>query len=134
MPEADREDFGRRAHRHYDYIYGQVVSYGEVLSTKIVSAFLQDFRIANKWLDTRQLVRTDNTCRDGKVNWPITEDRIKTTLNTAHSGNRKVCVICHTEEWLTNTLGREVFSKGCCFNPSGLKDTQASFRGVKLPR
>ncbi|MBT6030828.1 MAG: aspartate kinase, partial [Crocinitomicaceae bacterium] len=36
---------------HYDYIYDQVVSYGELLSTKIVSAFLNENGINNTWLD-----------------------------------------------------------------------------------
>jgi len=95
---------------HYDFIYDQVVSFGEIISTKIVSAFLQDHGIANKWLDARQLVCTDNTYREAKVNWAVTEERISDVVSTTDN-NRKVYLsqgfIGHTEEGLTTTLGRE---------------------------
>ena len=66
---------------HYDFIYDQAVSFGEILSTKIVSAFLQDQGVDNVWLDARKLVCTDNTYREAKVNWNVTQERINSAIS-----------------------------------------------------
>ena len=95
---------------HYDFIYDQVVSFGEILSTKIVSAFLQDQGVDNVWLDARKLVCTDNTYREAKVNWNVTQERINSAISQSE-GNKKIHLtqgfIGHTSEGLTTTLGRE---------------------------
>ena len=95
---------------HYDFIYDQVVSFGEVLSTKIVSAFLHDQGVDNVWLDARKLVCTDNTYREAKVNWNVTQERINSAISQTE-GNKKIHLtqgfIGHTSEGLTTTLGRE---------------------------
>ena len=95
---------------HYDFIYDQVVSFGEILSTKIVSAFLQDQGVENVWLDARKLVCTDNTYREAKVNWNVTQERINSAISQSE-GNKKIHLtqgfIGHTSEGLTTTLGRE---------------------------
>ena len=95
---------------HYDFIYDQVVSFGEILSTKIVSAFLQDQGVENVWLDARKLVCTDNTYREAKVNWNVTHERINSAISQSE-GNKKIHLtqgfIGHTSEGLTTTLGRE---------------------------
>ncbi len=95
---------------HYDFIYDQVVSFGEILSTKIVSAFLQDQGVDNVWLDARKLVCTDNTYREAKVNWNVTQELINTAISQSE-GNKKLHLtqgfIGHTSEGLTTTLGRE---------------------------
>ena len=96
---------------HYDYIYDQVVSYGELLSTKIVSAFLNRNGIENSWLDARSLIRTDNTYREGKIDWPTTDAKIKLAISNKKKSARQIYItqgfIGHTEEGLTTTLGRE---------------------------
>jgi len=95
---------------HYDFIYDQVVSFGEILSTKIVSAYLLDQGVDNVWLDARKLVCTDNTYREAKVNWNVTQERIRSATSQSE-GNRKIHLtqgfIGHTSEGLTTTLGRE---------------------------
>ena len=63
--------------REYDYYYDQVVCVGELLSTCIISHYLNETGIANQWLDVRDLIRTDNTFRDAGIDWEITEERIK---------------------------------------------------------
>lgn len=97
---------------HYDFIYDQIVSYGEVISTTIVSAFLNDFGIENNWLDARKLIRTDNTYREGRVNWEKTASKInQAILPNLNTSKRTVFItqgfIGHTPEGLTTTLGRE---------------------------
>ncbi|HLS38584.1 MAG TPA: hypothetical protein VK023_09965, partial [Sphingobacterium bovisgrunnientis] len=64
----------------YDYLYDQIVSLGELLSTKIVAAYLVHTGMQAKWIDARDYIQTDNTHREGKVNWQLTEDKIRRDL------------------------------------------------------
>lgn len=61
----------------YDRWYDQLVSYGEVISTRIVSAFLADSGVENEWLDMRQLLVTDSNFREANVNMLESEKRMK---------------------------------------------------------
>jgi aspartate kinase len=65
---------------NYDYHYDQIVSYGEILSTKIVSAYLNETGLKNRWMDAQNFISTDNTYREGKVNWTLTNEKIAKTL------------------------------------------------------
>ena len=93
----------------YDYIYDQIVSIGEFLSTRIVSAYLTHVNIANNWLDARDVIRTDNTYREGVVDWSDTEARIQRTLSAMLERGIVVTqgFIGGTSENFTTTLGRE---------------------------
>ncbi|WP_253805650.1 amino acid kinase family protein [Hymenobacter taeanensis] len=59
----------------YDKQYDQIVSYGELLATRIVAEALQA-----QWLDCRPLLRTDHTWREGRLDWPTTERTLRTTV------------------------------------------------------
>src|SRR6185369_7512712 len=48
----------------FDYNYDQIVSYGEIFSTRIVSAFLNEAGVKNRWMDARNFIITDNTFRE----------------------------------------------------------------------
>ncbi len=91
---------------HYNYIYDQIVSLGELISTKIVSNYLNDFGIENQWIDVRNFIKTDKNYRDPVVNWKETQENITNNLNvdklTITQG-----FIGATEHGLTTTLGRE---------------------------
>ena len=67
--------------RNYDYLYDQIVSYGELLSTTIVSDYLNEIKIYNNWVDVREIIITDAVFRDATVNWQETEKRIKTKID-----------------------------------------------------
>ena len=67
----------------YDYLYDQIVCYGELLSSTIVSDYLNEVGINNTWKDARELVITDATFRDASVNWQATEKCIKTKVDTS---------------------------------------------------
>ena len=67
--------------RNYDYLYDQIVSYGELLSTTIVSDYLNEIKIYNNWVDVREIIITDPVFRDATVNWQETEKRIKTNID-----------------------------------------------------
>ncbi|WP_333660479.1 aspartate kinase [Chishuiella changwenlii] len=62
---------------NYSYVYDQVVCCGELISTKIISMYLNSINIKNDWLDVRDYIKTDDTYREGKVNWSLTEQNIK---------------------------------------------------------
>jgi aspartate kinase len=94
----------------YNQEYDQIVSMGELISTKIISAYLNEIGIKNKWLDARGIVQTDNTYREGKVNFTLTEHLVKKdvlplfdSLNIAITQG----FIGGTSENFTTTLGRE---------------------------
>lgn len=53
----------------FDYEYDQIVCYGELISTAIISSFLNENGQLNKWLDIRESIRTDETYREALVDW-----------------------------------------------------------------
>jgi len=95
---------------HPDFYYDQMVSIGEMLSTRIVSAFLNAEGVANTWLDARDLIRTNNTYRDGRIDWETTGSMTRQTATRAFE-KTQVCItqgfIGGTDENFTTTLGRE---------------------------
>jgi len=62
----------------YNFIYDQIVGFGELLSTKIVSAYLNEIEIENQWIDVREYIKTDDSYRDAYVNWGVTSQNIST--------------------------------------------------------
>lgn len=70
----DLNDFlDRNKSPNYSFIYDQVVGVGELVSTKIVSFYLNSIGIENTWIDVRDYLKTDSTHREGKVDWETTE-------------------------------------------------------------
>ncbi len=93
---------------NYDFDYDQIVSFGELLSTTLISEYLNRSGIANTWLDARRLMRTDSTYREGHILWDTTAAQIRDAVSG--QGNRIVVTqgfIGGTAECLTTTLGRE---------------------------
>ena len=93
----------------FDFIYDQIVSMGEVLSSKIVSAYLNYQGINNNWIDARNFVQTDNTYREAKVDWEKTGKSITDKLSPLLTDTIAVTqgFIGGTSENYTTTLGRE---------------------------
>jgi len=90
----------------YDYIYDQVVSYGEIISTTILSAYLDHVGFKNEWQDARNLVKTDSTYRDAKVDWDATQIAVKEAINTNVLTITQGFIGADTNNF-TTTLGRE---------------------------
>lgn len=92
-----------------DYIYDQIVSIGEVVSTKIVAAWLNHTQIKTLWVDARNFIKTDNTYKEGKVDWQKTQQTIQANLKPLLA--KQVILtqgfIGGTSENYTTTLGRE---------------------------
>lgn len=90
---------------NYSYYYDQIVAIGELLSTKIMSAFLHKNDIINHWTDIRDIVRTDDSYRNAKIHW---NDTMRFACKNLKSG---IVVtqgfIGSTSENNTTTLGRE---------------------------
>ncbi|PJJ84748.1 aspartate kinase [Mucilaginibacter auburnensis] len=96
-------------HDDYDFIYDQIVSIGELVSTRIVSAFLNLKELKNQWADARGLVHTDNTYREGKVIWDKTRESISKSIPQLLDKGFVVTqgFLGGTSENFTTTLGRE---------------------------
>lgn len=90
----------------YNYIYDQIVGYGELLSTTIVSHYLISINIENNWLDVRNCIKTDANYRDAKINWEATQQAIheQVTLSSLHITQG---FLGSNEKNDTTTLGRE---------------------------
>lgn len=91
------------------YLYDQIVSLGELLSTKIVEAYLRKMNLNSKWIDAREYIHTDNHYREGKVNWEKSKAAMQTTLPSLYQSSILVTqgFIGCTSENFTTTLGRE---------------------------
>ena len=91
---------------NYNFVYDQVVSYGELISTTIISHYMSFMGIKTQWLDVRNFIKTDTTYRDANVDWDLTQKNI--------SKNVKKKILNVTQGFLgsdennfTTTLGRE---------------------------
>ena len=94
----------------YHFQYDQIVSIGEMLSTKIISAYLKFKGLENAWVDARDLIRTDNNYQDAKVDWDETKALTTSTINAALKKANVIVTqgfIGGTSENFTTTLGRE---------------------------
>ncbi len=89
----------------YNFIYDQIVGYGEMLSTKIISSYLNEHNIENKWMDVRDYIKTDTNYRDAHVNWQDTKARIL-ALNTQELYITQGFLSADATD-TTTTLGRE---------------------------
>ena len=102
----DIESFLRRNKSpNYNFVYDQVVTCGEMISSKILSVYLSDNEMGNQWLDARDFIKTDTNYREGLVNWEEIEknisqlDKAKTYVTQGFIGS--------DENNFTVSLGRE---------------------------
>jgi aspartate kinase len=92
----------------YDTVYDQVVSLGEIISSVILSRFLNVSGIPSQWIDARKFIHTDNRFREATINWTGTEKNIQELKPTL----QKTLIVTQgfigsSPEGLTTTLGRE---------------------------
>uniref|UniRef100_UPI00286DD8C1 aspartate kinase n=1 Tax=Flavobacterium sp. TaxID=239 RepID=UPI00286DD8C1 len=91
---------------NYNFVYDQIVSFGELISTTILSHFMNFMNIETNWIDVRLFIKTDSTYRDAEVDWEITQKNISKNVK------RKILNITQgfvgsDENGFTTTLGRE---------------------------
>ena len=73
--------FSRNKSPDYSFVYDQTIGFGELVSTTIVSYYLNHKDVQNSWLDVRELIKTDNYYRDAKVQWEATQSKISSAVN-----------------------------------------------------
>lgn len=95
----------------YDYSYDQIVSVGELLSSSILTSVLQYNQIHQfKWIDARDIIHSDHTYREGKVDWNITKANAQRIIGNHLNNNECIVIqgfIGATAENTSVTLGRE---------------------------
>jgi len=93
----------------YDFIYDQTVSQGEILSTKIVAAYLNQQGISTHWLDARKVIKTDLTHRAARVDWGASQSIIRSHVNQLIEDGIVLSqgFIGSNAKFDTTTLGRE---------------------------
>ena len=92
----------------YNYEYDQIICFGELVSTQIVSDYLNYSGTANQWIDVRNCLKTDDLYRDATVDWEWTDELVNETFRFE---KERMYVtqgfIGSTTTNLTTTLGRE---------------------------
>ena len=92
--------------KNYSLVYDQVVSVGELVSTTIISAYMDSEGMENTWLDARKCIKTDAYFRDANLYWTDTEAAIQQSVNGKNTLISQG-FIGSTSNGLTTTLGRE---------------------------
>ncbi len=112
---------------NYDEVYDDIVSFGELISSKIVMEFLCLNGSVVLWQDARELIATNNDFRFAKINWEKTKQNCQSQLR--HQLEKFPVVtqgfIGADEEGRTTTLGREgsdftAAILGTCLNASSV--------------
>lgn len=91
---------------NYNFVYDQIVSFGELISTTILSHYMNYRDIKTNWIDVRNFIKTDSNYRDAGVDWDLTQENISKNVK------RKVLNVTQgflgsDENNFTTTLGRE---------------------------
>lgn len=89
----------------YNFVYDQVVGYGELVSSTILSAYLNEVGIASEWMDVRNYIKTNDNYRDTTVDW----DKTQTLVQTIKKQQLYVTqgFLGSDDNNFTTTLGRE---------------------------
>ena len=96
--------------KSFDYYYDQIVCIGELLSSSIVSEYLNSAGVINKWVDVRDIFRTDDNFRDAKIDWEVTAEKVNDVIIPQFNNTDVVITqgfIGATDENESTTLGRE---------------------------
>lgn len=90
----------------YDFVYDQIVCYGELASSTIVSEYLKQQDLSHEWLDARMLIKTNSTYRDASVNWIETQEKIAAAVKPGKLYLTQGFIASDPNNF-TTTLGRE---------------------------
>ncbi|GAB2814774.1 aspartate kinase [Ferruginibacter profundus] len=96
--------------RAYDYYYDQIVCSGELMSTSMMSDYLNEAGVKNKWIDVRDIVRTDDNFRDAAIDWAFTQEKVNSIVVPLFNEYDVIITqgfIGATDENESTTLGRE---------------------------
>jgi len=103
-----KEKLNQKPGLNYDFEYDQIVSFGELVSTRIVANYLNQNGLPVIWKDIRKCLKTDSTFREGKINWELSSKLVQNEFDQVQN------IIYLTQGFigadptnLTTTLGRE---------------------------
>lgn len=91
-------------------IYDKIVAFGELVSTKIISAYFQSQGLQNLWVDAREIIKTDSSFKNAKVIWSETTENIQSEIKPIINSGKLIVTqgfIASNLEGQTTTLGRE---------------------------
>ena len=101
---------GKEPTLHYDFDYDQIVPYGELISTKIISAYLNESGVENRWMDIRKYLKSNNAFREARIDWDLSSQLVPKGF---HFRDTRVYItqgfVASTIDDITTTLGREGF-------------------------
>jgi aspartate kinase len=89
------------------YVYDQVVSHGELISTRIISQFLNENGVENTFLDARECIRTDMNHREANVSWELSHEAINDKVDRKGITITQGFIGSEQDHHFTTTLGRE---------------------------
>jgi len=90
----------------YNFVYDQTIGFGELVSTTIISYYLNEIGLKNKWIDVREYIKTDNYYRRANVNWETTQANISSKFDAKKLNITQGFLGSDTNNF-TTTLGRE---------------------------
>jgi aspartate kinase len=96
--------------KDYDFLYDSIVSYGERISTAIISLYMTSLDINHRLIPAQEVIKTDNSYRGAQVDWKKTQQAVKDKFKTLFLETDLVLTqgfIGSTREGYTTTLGRE---------------------------
>lgn len=104
---SDLEYFlGHNKSPNYSFVYDQIVSYGELISTVILSHYMNFRQINTNWIDVRNFIKTDSNYRDANLDWDATQKNISKNVKRRQL-NITQGFLGSDENGFTTTLGRE---------------------------
>jgi len=92
---------------NHAFVYDQVVSFGELISTTIISEYLSEKGMNNTFLDVRKCIKTNTNYRDALVDWKETQTCIKAIVNTDEITVTQGFIASENTHNFTTSLGRE---------------------------
>ncbi len=106
--EELQERLDKAPTQNYDHDYDQIVPYGEMISTRIISGFLNESGIENQWMDIRKYLKSNNVFREARIDWGLSTQLVK---NGFHFRDSRIYItqgfVASTIDDITTTLGRE---------------------------
>jgi aspartate kinase len=101
-----RSFFDRNKSPDYNFVYDQSIGYGELVSSVIISEYLNSIALNNTWLDVREFIKTDDYYRRANVNWELTQQNIASNFNKKNLNITQGFIGSDANNFMT-TLGRE---------------------------
>lgn len=90
----------------YNFVYDQTIGFGELISTTIISHYLNEIGLINNWIDVREFIKTDSYYRRSNVNWEQTQTNIASNFDTSILNITQGFLASDANNF-TTTLGRE---------------------------